>query len=41
MQTYIPMEKRTVRTIVRSQYLDHIEKKGITPTLRVLSFVML
>lgn len=41
MQTYIQMEKRTIAGIVRAQYLDHVEKKGITPTLRVLSFIML
>ena len=35
------MEKRTVAGIIRAQYLDHVEKKGITPTLRVLSFIML
>lgn len=41
MQTYIPMEKRTVVRIIRAQYLDHVEKKGIIPTLRILSFIFL
>ena len=36
MQTYIPMEKRTVMRIIHSQYLDHVEKKGILPTMRAI-----
>jgi len=34
MPTYIEMEKRTPYTILRTKYLDHIEKHGILPTLR-------
>lgn len=41
MQTYIPMEKRTVIRIVRSQYLDHVEKKGIIPTLKIIAIAIM
>lgn len=41
MQTYIPMEKRTVMRIIHSQYLDHVEKRGIFPTMRALWLVFL
>ena len=40
MQKLIPLEKRTVVRIVRSQYLDHVEKRGILPTLKVLAGIM-
>lgn len=41
MQTFIPMEKRTVPRILRSQYLDHVEKRGIIPTLKVIGLGLL
>ena len=34
MDTFIQMEKRTPYTILRTKYLDHIEKQGIVPTLK-------
>lgn len=40
MQNLIPLEKRTVLRIVRSQYLDHVERKGILPTLKILALVV-
>lgn len=40
MQTFIPMEKRTITRIIRSQYLDHVEKKGMIPTLKVLAMIL-
>lgn len=34
MNTYIEMEKRTVLKILKTKYLDHVEKMGILPTLK-------
>lgn len=40
MQNLIPLEKRTVVRIIRSQYLDHVEKRGILPTMKVVAGIM-
>lgn len=40
MQNFIPMEKRTVARIIRSQYLDHVEKRGVLPTLKTITLMI-
>ena len=35
MDHFIPMEKRTVYTIIKTKYLDHVEKEGMYPTIKL------
>lgn len=39
MDHFIPMEKRTVYTILKTKYLDHVEKEGMYPTIKMFLLV--
>ena len=35
MTTFIQMEKRTIYGILKTKYLDHVEKEGVYPTIKI------